>query len=152
MGSLCTKIPSDIPLNNAESSTEPVVEIIEKPPPERTVIFEAIPPPVTIDNPQPIIVENPLARPQPGDIVKFFDSADYMQVTETYQNWLPTSDTFSDEDIVCVIAVLTVENRLTECIDPSWTLTKTRRISEREIKKRVQVRLDTMRQLINESV
>lgn len=88
---------------------------------------------------------NPIHDPKPGDITKAFNAGDYIKVTELYHSQLPTRQTFSDEDIICVLAVLTVENRLQETADPSWALTKGRRVSESVVK---ELTYQKMRQMV----
>jgi len=90
-------------------------------------------------------ISNPLhdyiSNPKPGDIIATFDSGEYIRVSDMYQSHLPTIDRFSDEDIICVLAVLTAENRLGETLDPLWTLTKTRRIPEPVVKEKIKEKM-----------
>lgn len=84
-------------------------------------------------------------RPKPGDITTAFNDGEYCKALRYYQGgWIPSSTTFSDEDIVCVIAILTRENRLRECSEPAYNLTRLRHISEREVSKRVKNRHEQM--------
>ena len=90
-------------------------------------------------------VSNPLhdyiSNPKPGDIETAFDRGEYIKVSDMYQSYLPTINTFSDEDIICVLAVLTAENRLGETLDPLWTLTKTRRVPETIVKEKMKEKM-----------
>jgi hypothetical protein len=92
------------------------------------------------------IVINPITlRPNPGDITLDFENGNYIAVTDVYGQYLPTTDTFSDEDIICVLAVLTAENRMKETVEPLWTLTKTRKIPETTVSQRVKQRLSQIK-------
>lgn len=93
----------------------------------------------------PVLADSPVdTTPKPGDIVKLFEQEKYNEAIELYEQHLPTTKTFSDEDIACVVAIFTAQCKLKKCAEPAWTLTKTRGNTENESKARVYARLISM--------